>query len=496
MMPKQLPYYRCSKSNKKHLTFSEYLKWCKENNLVADAAFQANSVFKNSTGGTGRWPLSVAQEYLLNLLHGKAPSVFTFANNYMCYKAAEEEERPLDIAYFKKWGKTMMVLDSWNRNETFGITDYAICIGFVNDKIELPDGNYQVLDSEGNPEYVQVTNGSNTYSKLPKKLRKHLDNNVKVDLTIYTNVTQEECSEICKAVNLGVQWTAELFRNTCTSPMASYDRKLPVKHKKFLTEEGCKWFTPSQLAKRYADAWFAEMFWIVDNDWSVNAIGPKKLDEMYRVGKYTEKEVKEKAKYVNYFIDDVVKKTFDHHFKDAYSYLSFENRILLLHLFYIMLPYLKKRYVVKKENLYPLYKSFFDAHSELTLSKQLFTIRKSGTDVSETYKKMITGKQARNVKFCSHLIKEKFDITKYMTQKGRRVISDMEKEAVANRQGMSTPSGEKIRPDRLHTSDYHKGHGKIPYHESLDSDVDDTYVILELDNKQQGGKPISLERHD
>ena len=72
----------------------------------------------------------------------------------------------------------------------------------------------------------------------------------------------------------------------------------------------------------------------------------------------------------------------------------------------------------------------------------------------------------------------------------------MEKEAVANRQGMSTPSGEKIRPDRLHTSDYHKGHGKIPYHESLDSDVDDTYVILELDNKQQGGKPISLERHD
>ena len=48
MMPKQLPFYRFSTTNKKNLTFSQYLKWCKENNLVADEAFQANSVFKNS----------------------------------------------------------------------------------------------------------------------------------------------------------------------------------------------------------------------------------------------------------------------------------------------------------------------------------------------------------------------------------------------------------------------------------------------------------------
>ena len=495
-MPKQLPYHRYSKSIKKHLTFSQYLKWCKKNNLVADEAFQANSVFKNSTGGTGRWPLNVAQEYLLNLLHGKAPSVFTFADNYKCYKSAIEEERPHDIAYFKKWGETMMVLDSWNRNETFGITDYEICICFVNNQIELPDGNYQVLNSEGNLEYVQVTNGTNTYDTLPKKLKYHLDNNVKIDLTIYTNVTQEECSQICKAVNLGVQWTAELFRNTSTSPIASYVRQLPVKHKGILTEEGCKWFTPSQLAKRYADAWFAEFFWIVDNDWKVKAIGPKKLDEMYRVGKYTEKEVKQKAKYVDYFIDDVIKKTFDPNFKDAYSYLTFRNRILLLHLFHIMLPYLKDGYVVKKEDLYPLYKSFFDAHSQLTLSKDKFTIRKSGTDVIETYQKMITGKQARNVKLCSELIKSKFDITKFMTKKGRRVVSDMEKEAIANKQGMSTPYGEKIRPDRLHTSDFSKAHGKVPYHESFDADVDDTYIITTEANQKQGGKPISLEKHD
>ena len=134
MMPKQLPFYRFSTTIKKNLTFSQYLKWCTENNLVADEAFQANSVFKNSTGGTGRWPKNVAQEYLLNLLHGKAPSVFTFANNYECYKVAKEEQRPHDIAYFKKWGKTMMVLDSWNRNETFGITDYDIEIAETHHK--------------------------------------------------------------------------------------------------------------------------------------------------------------------------------------------------------------------------------------------------------------------------------------------------------------------------------------------------------------------------
>ena len=174
MMPKLLSYYKYSKTIKENLTFSHYLKWCKKNKLVADESFQANSVFKNSTGGTVRWPKNVAQEYLLNLLHGKAPSVFTFADNYKCYKAAKEEERPNDIAYFKKWKKTMMVLDSWNRNETFGITDYEICIGFVNNKIELPDGNYEVLDSKGNSDYVQVTHGTNTYDTLPKKLKYHL----------------------------------------------------------------------------------------------------------------------------------------------------------------------------------------------------------------------------------------------------------------------------------------------------------------------------------
>jgi len=61
---------------------------------------------------------------------------------------------------------------------------------------------------------------------------------------------------------------------------------------------------------------------------------------------------------------------------------------------------------------------------------------------------------------------------------------------------MSTRYGEKIRPDRLHTPDFSKAHGNVSYHESFVADVDDTYIITTEANQKQGGKPISLEKHD
>ena len=131
-------HYRFSVAIQKTMSLEDYGDWCKKNKLVADEAFQANSIFKNSMGGTGRWAKSDAESFIFSLITGKAPTPFIFADNEACYNSAIEEGRPADAKYFKKWGVSHMVLDSWNRNETLGtpkIKDKKTLLGFFNDKV-------------------------------------------------------------------------------------------------------------------------------------------------------------------------------------------------------------------------------------------------------------------------------------------------------------------------------------------------------------------------
>jgi len=492
-------YYKFASSIQKIMSLEDYKNWCVENKLVADAAFQANSVFKNSQGGTGRWNNTDGQSYIFNLVRGKAPTSFVFADNQACHNRATEDGRLDDAKYFEKWGVSHMVLDSWNRNETLGtpsIYDKEILLGFFNDKIKLPSGVYEVYSKNGDPitgrgkKTVTISDGSDVYTKLPKLMKEHIKYHVKIRLEIYTNLTQDECSEICRNVNLGVHWTTELFRNTKTSDVAAAIRILPEKYKDTFLLEGCKWFKPSQLSKRKADNFFAELYWMYNNDWTKNAVSPIKLNEMYEIKKLSEKDVKNISKCVDYFFDKIILKTKDQF--DAVQYLGFDNIILLMHLFHMFAPYFKDGYEILEKDLTLMFYAFMNAHTVLWKSTDNYKTRKSGADVIQPYRKLITGRQMSNAKLCNELLCKDFNIEEFLTKKGPRAVSDAAKTVLAHQQGMKTPEGKDIPADQLHTKNFQKGHGKKPYKNTLTSDINDTYIQAEIDNKKQQANPIVL----
>jgi len=505
---KTTQYYRFRASFHKELSIEKYKDWCIKNKLVADEAFQANSVFLNKMGGTGRWAVADAQNYMHSLVTGGAPTSFIFANNELCYNSAVKEDRISDAEYFKKWNhvkisdghmRTMMVLDAWNRNETLGTPtpkDETILLGFFNDKVKLPSGTYDVYGEDGDPtkgigkKTVQISHGNDTYSTLPLSMKEHIKYHVKIKLEIYTNLTQEDCSSLCRNVNLGVQWTKELFRNTYTSDIATLVRALPIKYKKLLLEEGCKWFTSKQLSQRKADAYFAELFWMFNNDWTKQALTTTKLDDIYTVDRISEKVAKQMSSCVKYFFDNIIKKTKDDF--DAVKYLQFSNSIVIMHLFHIFLPFYRDGYKILDKDLVPMFDDFMNTHSKLVLLAKNYPKTKTGVQVLEPYKKLITGKQKSNAKICNELILKTFDIEKYLTKEGPRVVTDVEKEAIAHKQNMKTPEGKNIPSNEIHTKKFVKGHGKKAYKDTLTVDIKDTYVQAQIDNSKQGSNPIKL----
>ena len=86
-------YFKFSHTERKVYSLEEYKDWCKENPLVADEAFQANSVFKNKLGGTGRWSNKDGESYIFNLIRGKAPTSFILSDNKACYDNAIRDGR-------------------------------------------------------------------------------------------------------------------------------------------------------------------------------------------------------------------------------------------------------------------------------------------------------------------------------------------------------------------------------------------------------------------
>ena len=74
--------------------------------------------------------------------------------------------------------------------------------------------------------------------------------------------------------------TADVYAFLSASDVAAAIRKLPVLYKSTLLEDGCKWFNPSQLSKRKADNFFAELYWMYNNDWTKKALVGNKVDEI------------------------------------------------------------------------------------------------------------------------------------------------------------------------------------------------------------------------
>ena len=77
-------YNYCSTDPERILTLLEWIEETKKIKLVADPAFQANSVFDND-GRKGRWFTKHRRDYITNLVLNKAPSPFIIADNLLSF---------------------------------------------------------------------------------------------------------------------------------------------------------------------------------------------------------------------------------------------------------------------------------------------------------------------------------------------------------------------------------------------------------------------------
>jgi hypothetical protein len=215
---------------------------------------------------------------------------------------------------------------------------------------------------------------------------------------------------------------------------------------------------------------------------------------MYAIGKFNEAEVKKMSAPITYFFDKIIKSTLDEF--GAIRYLQFRNAISIMHLYHMFVPYYKNGYRILEKDLIPMFNNYFDIHSELVLSDNKYSKTKTGAEVLEPYSKLITGKQKSNAKICSELLqsnnKKPFNIENYLTKMGPRVISDIQKEALVHKQGNKTPEGKDIPANKVHTSDFEKGHGQTSYKDSLTVDIEDTYIQAQVDNRKQGSNPIKI----
>tara|TARA_B100001094_G_scaffold328334_1_gene388515 strand:+ start:21974 stop:23500 length:1527 start_codon:yes stop_codon:yes gene_type:complete len=497
-----------SNSKKEVLTFLQYINVCATLALLSDPAYQANSDFPSKNGGSGRWSQKDAEAYIRSLLSGSAVTSFVFACIVSCWEAAVKANKKEDIEYWKKWIKKFpegisggyMVLDSWNRQETLGTVSGSsvtsgenegkILLGFIHDKITVPHGTYQVITPDNKYELIQVDESCDKYSTLDEKMKYHLHNHIEISTVVFTNIGREKCSSICRSINEGVHFTKELFRNTSTSYVAEKVRELPKKYKEYLIKEGCKWFTDNALTMRKADAWFAQLLWMFIYDWTKAAVTNKKLDLIYQIDKLEDSEVNAAIKFINHFFDDIIFKTKNK--RGSCRYLGIKNKIVIQHLYHIYKYWYLDGYVIPEKNLNALYDKLTKEHNKLWKSKKKYTTTKTGSSVESQYKKLITGIQMGNARKCNELLTENFKIEEFLIKRGPRVVSDNEKTEAAVSQDWMTPAGTEIDPERLHTGDYEKGHGKLSYKESYTSDPFDTYVETRKENRSHGSSPIRL----
>lgn len=176
-----------------------------KNTTALDLSFQSR----------GRWDLPQERLYINSLITGMAPSKIVIASLEDCANNCDVESA--DYRYFNSWiekGFKHVSIDGNNRTITL--------MRYFNDQVDLMGGDY-VLPSG---RVVSINEKNCVWSKHPKELREHIENNVYVTIAQYINATRADLSLLFKNINDGMSLNAQELRNAMLTPFSSWIRDM------------------------------------------------------------------------------------------------------------------------------------------------------------------------------------------------------------------------------------------------------------------------------
>jgi len=399
--------------------------------LKADLAFQAS--FET------RWDKLGMSKYVTNLFLNMSPSTFVFADVESCLEAAQEDGRATDEKYFESWKNQVckfLNIDSNNRN--------IIIEKFIKGEVPLLNGLYEMESGT-----YTITDHNNTFDKLPDGMVKEFWN-TDVIVTVYTDATREELSELFKAINDGQPLNNPEKLNAETSEVASKVRELAKRHSKFFTED-TSWFNSNQVIRRGIDDFIAGTLFHYYHGWT-SAISKGNLMSMYRVDspEHTQlsRFVTNFNKFINWLPNDVK---------------GISNRNSIFDLFFVWKEYVVVRKLKFKDGdvSSKFIKEYIKVVSDLLKSNK--TYKFANLKDPKSFETMVGGRQLSNNKMRNELIMKKMDkIIGEFTVKldSKRGYTNTDKMVMAARDNFKTPEGKNIELSKLLTNKYHGGHKK------------------------------------
>ena len=421
----------------------------------ADLAFQANKY--------SRWDEPQKSGYIRNFLLGKAPSKYIFADVEKCLESAIDRGNKDDIAYFSAWlkkGVKYLNIDSNNRNN--------VNLAFRKGEVTLPHGKYDIDEAE-----CIVDSENDTYDTCPEIVREAYDAAM-ITISVYTNATREDLSELFREVNEGKPLKSEEILNSYITITANVIRELADEYGDYFVEQG-KWFSKDAINRRGIDGFIADMAFIKAYGMD-NGISPGAMKNFYREGSDGEQSMPNFKKLFKDFMKEVMT-------KNAYA-ISNRNSVFDLFLIYIELKN-KKLSINDNEQFL---KEYMKVVAELLQSKEMY--KADGWIDPKSFAKIIGGRQLANNQIRKREIMKRFDVGVLTTKNGKRTFNADDKMILAVNGNWTTPEGKEIEMDKLHDGDkYHGGH-VTPYHLTKDTSIENGVIQEKDDNLKLGGKNL------
>lgn len=420
----------------------------------ADLAFQANKF--------SRWTPEMMSLYIAALLTGHAPSKFIFADVEKCLEIARERGEKEDIKYFEGWlekGVKYLNIDSNNRNN--------VIRAFIEGEVKLPHGKYDIDGA-----MVTVDEDSDTYETMSDVL-KDAFNNALVTISVYTDVTRAELSQIFRDVNDGKPLSEMEILNSYITKSANIVRELAEDYADYF--DNSKWFTATQKNRRHIDQFIAGCAFVYAYDLKTGI----SLKKLYRDGSDGEEQMSAFKTKFNKFMKKVMT-------EDAYA---IANRNSVFDLFYIFTELENKKIQITDNEAF--LQSYIKSVSTLLQDDEQYTHAR-WTD-SKSFKTMVGGTQSTNNVMRNELIMEIFDYESSTTQlDSKRTYNNTEKMILASNSDFKTAEGKKIDMRNLHTNKYHGGHVK-PHSKGGQTDISNGAIQEAEDNLKLGANELDAD---
>lgn len=420
----------------------------------ADLAFQANEF--------SRWSETMMSDYIAALLTGHSPSKFIFADVEKCLEIAIERGEKEDANYFRGWleaGVKYLNIDSNNRNN--------VIRSFVNNEVKLPHGKY-TIDSA----VVTVDGDNDTYETLPK-LIKDTFNNALVTISVYTDATRADLSQIFRDVNDGKPLSEMEILNSYITKTANIIRELASDYANYFAKSS--WFTSTQKNRRHIDQFIAQCAFAYAYDLKTGI----NLQNLYRDGSDGEQQMTSFKTKFNKFMKKVMT-------EDAYA---IANRNSVFDLFFIFTELENQNIQIVDNETF--LKSYIKSVSQLLQNGQQYS--NSKWNDTKSFKTMVGGTQATNNVMRNQLIMEIFDYESSTTQlDSKRTYNKTEKMILASNGDFKTPEGKEIDLSSLYTKKYHGGHIK-PHSKGYKTTLDNGVIQEAEDNLKLGANELDAD---